>query len=293
MSGIYRQLTTLLLIIWTNSAIFAGTVVPVEKFWFGLHFGGRIIQRDSMHNTAHPDFLNYLYQAEKGPDYGFISLQFRLAPNPRLEFDVTAVMLSNLAPNQLDFGTRIQLDSINSFISWGINNSLSVYPQYLEEFNRFHQIRDTGYTADLNSNFRQRTIFDICLATGPYISFRNKYLQSALKLNAGICGFIPFNELILQKKTDGNLMREINYTTKYSPALFFNTEAEICFKIFSSDRMEAGMVIKASHLIAKRSVNFTQTTATWTAENTIIENIKPPKQSYSKTEFQGGIYITF
>lgn len=264
-----------------------------EKFYIGLQFGGRTIQRDSLKNTGNLDFMNYLYQADNGPDYGYAGINFRFTPVPGWEFSATTILLSDLIPGQLNFDIRHTLDSISPHLEWGLMGSVFASPQYLEEFNQYHLIADTGYTADLNTNFRQITLYDLGLAAGPFIVFQYRGFHGQFSIRGGFSGFAPFKESISQKKTAANLRREIRYETDYSPTIFIYPEAEAGIDLINSGQTHIGVLLRAGGLFSKRSINYTRTTMTWTAENSIIGKILPEKKLYSRMEIEGGLYIRF
>ncbi len=264
-----------------------------EKFCFNLNFGGRYINRDSLANAEDLDFMNYLYKQEKSAEYGFISLNFRMSPAEKIEFSATAVLLSDLSPNQLNIDVRYKPVIHDKPVNWGLIGSFFIYPQYLENFNSFHIQSDTGFTADLNPNFRQISIYDLGIAAGPTMNYQYKRFFTEISFRTGICGFIPFSERISQKKTDANLIREIHYETSYSPAVFFMPEAEAGLRLNSGHRANIGIMMKAGGIWSKRTINYTRTIYTWTSENEIVSDISPENRWYSKIEIQGGFYIEF
>ncbi|MHC1775205.1 MAG: hypothetical protein AB9834_07275 [Lentimicrobium sp.] len=264
-----------------------------EKFCFSLNFGGRYINRDSLANSNDLDFMNYLYKQDNAAEYGYISLNFSMAPSEKIEFSATAVLLSDLSPNQFNLDIRYKPVIKYNHIGWGLIGSFIIYPQYLENFNSFHILSDTGFTADLNPNFRQISIYDLGIAAGPTMNYQYRRFFAEISFRTGISGFISFNERISQKKTDANLIREIHYETSYSPAVFFMPEAELGYKITSGGRLNFGINLKTGGMWSKRAINYTRTTYNWTPENVTISDVHPDETWYSKTEIQGGFYITF
>ncbi len=284
---------TILLITFSSLALSAQNQFKEEKFFLSLQFGGRNIHRDSLANTANIDFMNYLYRQSGAPEYGILALDFRLTPRPGLQVGIQTVFLSDLNPNQLNLNIKYEADSLKQGILWGLKGAFFAYPQYLNEFNQYHKIQDTGFTADLNTNYRQISVYDLGFAAGPYLSIAYKRLHGEIGINLGVSGFLPFNETIAQKKTEANLRREINYKTTYSAALFLNPEMEFCYDLNNSTRRKVGIMISAGSLLSQRSINYTRNTDTWTNDNTVTEKVKPGKILYSKTEIKGGFYISF
>jgi len=286
-------LAALILITVSPAELSAQKQFQKENFFFSLQFGGRNIQRDSLANTGNIDFMNYLYRQTGAPEYGILAVDFRLTPKPGLQVGIQTVFLSDLSPNQLNLSVKYETDSLRTGIVWGLKGAFFAYPQYLNEFNRYHKIQDSGFTADLNTNYRQISIYDLGFAAGPYLSITHNRLHGEIGINLGVSGFLPFNETITQKQTEANLRREIHYKTEYSPAFFVNPEMEFCMDLNKSERTKIGLMISAGSLFSKRSINYTCNTATWTDDNAVIEKVKPGKILYSKTEIKGGFYISF
>jgi hypothetical protein len=264
-----------------------------EKFLFSFNFGGRYINRDSLANTEDLDFMNYLYRQENSAEYGLLSLNFRMAPTEKFEVSATAVLLSDLRPRQLNLDIRYNMSEKDKLPGWGLIGSFFIYPQYLENYNSYHILRDTGFTADLNPNFRQISIFDLGIAIGPSINYHYRRFHTEISFRTGISGFVSFDETISQKKTEANLRREYLYETRFSPAVFFMPEAEVGFDIISSGRTNFGIMLRAGGMWSKRAINYTRTTYTWTSDNSISNDIKPDNEWYRRTEIQGGFYIAF
>lgn len=276
-----------------ESLVIAQTPEKRETFYFSIGFGGRYINRDSLPDSGDLDFMNYLYRQDTGAEYGLLSLNFRMAPSEKFEFSATAVLLSDLIPNQLNIDVRYKPVPNDKPMTWGMIGSFFIYPQYLENYNSFHLLHDTGFIADLDPNFRQISIYDIGIALGPSLNFSKGRFHGEINLGVGISGFLPFNEHISQKKTDANLRREYHYETHYSPALFFRPGAEAGFRLISFGKASAGITISAGGMWSKRSISYKRTAYIWTTENAITQEIKSEKQWYSKLEIEGGFYLAF
>lgn len=295
MAGIRCHLFGLLMLLQSSFAFWsnAQSSEMVEKFRFSITAGGRYINRDSMPDAGNLDFMNYLYGQNFGADYGLLSLNFRMAPTEKIEFSATAVLLSDLIPNQLNIDVRYKPVLNNKPVTWGMIGSFFIYPQYLENYNSFHLFRDTGFIADLDPNFRQISVYDIGIALGPTLNFSKGRFHGEINFSLGISGFVPFDERISQKKKDANLRREYHYETHYSPALFFRPEAEAGIRLMSFGKTSGGIIIKAGGMWSERSINYKRTTYTWTTEDAITNEIKIEKQWYRKFEIEGGFYLAF
>lgn len=275
------------------SSLVAQNKVTNEQFRVDLQFGIRNIQRDRLPNGADIDFMNYLYDDIDYSDYQFIDIGFTLEPSDNWAFSVGLKMLSDMQTGQLSMSARYSGDGPKASLRWGIGSSFNAYPQYLEAFNNFHILMDTGFIADLNPNFRQITLYDLSLDIMPFLVYNHKRAHGIISTGVGLNSFVPFQELITQKKTNSNLRREIRYETHFSPSVFSRSEIEAGFDLFKGRRRSFGITLKAGLLLSNRRIPYSRTTVTWIEEQTITEEVKPDKKLYTKSDLCWGIYLKF
>lgn len=264
-----------------------------EELRLDIQFGGRFIQRPDQSPGSDIDFMNYLRDDFGKNSYGVLGFGFMLAPNDRWSFYTGFSMLSDMLPNHMRVTVKHKVDSLNRNWNWGIGSSLYTYPQYLNQFNQFHIQTDTGIIADLNSNYRQRTLFDIGFSVMPWFSYSYQRFQATLSTGFGINFFVPFNEQIAQKKPNSNYRREIKYETIAAPALTSHSEAEVTYNLLFNKHVSLGLIAKAEFLVARRTIPYSRTILTWTADNPLNETVKPKKIIYTKTDFSAGLYLKF
>ncbi len=275
------------------SPLLAQTKAEKEHFRIDMQFGNRNIYRDSLPNGADIDFMNYLFNDKEYSDYQFLELGFTLATSDTWSFKAGFKMLSDMQPSHFSITARYYADSLNASFQWGITSSFSIYPQYLDAFNRFHILADTGFTADLNTNFRQRTLNDMGLDISPFLSYNHKRFHCILTTGIGVYSFMPFQELVTQKKTNANLRREIRYETSFSPSISSLSEIEAGFDLITGQKRTFGISLKAGILLLKRNIPYNRTTYTWTETDVITVKVNPDKKLYTKSDLSWGIYLRF
>jgi len=275
------------------SPLLAQTKNEKEHFRIDLQFGNRNIYRDSLPNGTDIDFMNYLHKDREYSDYQFLDFGLTIAPSETWSFKAGFKMLSDMQPSHFSLTARYYADSLNACFIWGITSTFSIYPQYLDAFNRFHILTDTGFTADLNTNFRQRTLNDMGLDLMPFLSFNHKRFHGLLTTGIGVYSFMPFQELITQKKTSANLRREIRYETRFSPSISSLSEIEAGFDLIKGRKRSFGLTLKAGLLLSNRRIPYSRTTVTWVEEQTISEKVNPDKKLYTKSDLSWGIYLKF
>ncbi|PKP50050.1 MAG: hypothetical protein CVT94_02915 [Bacteroidetes bacterium HGW-Bacteroidetes-11] len=286
---------TCLLFLFANSIEKASAQVKPQKevIRLDIQFGGRFIQRANQPIGSDIDFMNYLRNDMGENSYGVLSFGFMLAPNDKWSFNTGFSMLSDMLPNHMRIVVKRKVDSLNQHWNWGIGTILYSYPQYLNQFNQYHFQTDTGIIADLNSNYRQRTLFDIGISAMPWFTYSYRRVQATLSSGIGINSFVPFNEQIAQKKQNSNFRREIRYETSMKPALTSHSEAEITYNLLFNKQVSLGLIAKAELLVARRTIPYTRTIYTWTSDKPLSENVKPKKKIYTKTDFSAGLFLKF
>lgn len=272
---------------------YAQTSPAKETMRLDLHFGGRIIHRTPGEMGENIDFLDYSFGGKSNSYYGVLSIGFTLSPNENWSFDTKINLLSDLVPNQMQTQVTHRIRTINPDIDWGIKARVYLYPQYLDNFNQFHILKDIGLIADLNHNDRQRTVYDLGISAMPYLKHRGQRFQTTLASGIGLNSFVPFREVFTQKKPDANLRREIRYQTRYKAALTSHTEAEVTYNFLRKGRNSFGLLLRAELLLSFRNLPYERTVFTWTEDNITVDKINPKNRFYSKGEIYGGLFFKF
>ncbi|MBW6489663.1 MAG: hypothetical protein K0B15_00580 [Lentimicrobium sp.] len=286
------MMLTLFLFLVFGEQLNAQNKTRTESFRLDTQFGGRVIHRAMQPTGADIDFMNYLNDGNDGY-YGVMNFGLTFAPDSIWTFGADMSMLSDMLPNHLRIDVMRRINIISPQWDWGLKAIIYAYPQYLNEFNRFHKETDSGIVADLNTNYRQITLFDLGISAMPYASYTNKRFQAIMGSGIGFSSFEQFNERILQKKQGGNLRREIRYETLYSPAITSHSEAEATYDFLHDRRVSLGIIAKAELLMTFRDISYKRTIFTWTDDNYVENEIHPDKKFYAKSEFSMGLYFRF
>jgi hypothetical protein len=290
-SSIYFSLALLFAVGLNDS--FAQKASPRETMQFDLQFGGSVIHRATQANNPDIDFLNYLHGGTGNSKYGVMSFGFSLSPNEKWTFATGFSMLSDLLPNQMQVKAIRNIDSLNPRWDWGVEAQLYLYSQYIDEFNQFHIQSDTGLIGDLSSNYRQRTLYDLGMSALPFLKYNGRRMHVILATGLGLNSFLPFNEVIAQKKPVANFRREIRYETFYKPTLTSHTEVEGTFELYKNGPTSLGIILKATLLMGYRHLPYERTILTWTEDNRNTMNIHPKNRFYSKSDISGGMFLKF
>ncbi len=260
----------------------------IEKKQASLWFGIRDITRDSLANSGDLDFLNYLHSSDEMAEYQYLGLSAHLWFRGNWEADLKVAMYDDFAPTSLNIKAiwmpRKYLGFTAGFYS---------YPQLMNEFNMFHRLSDEGWFGDTDTNFRQRRIHETGIMAGVVMPVNHRFIHLTLYLNGGISTLSKFSEKVTQKMINGNMRREIRYSTKNSPDFFFFPEAELGLDCFRIGNSTLGVRGHASWFTVKRSVDYNRTTWEWTYDNPLQEEVDNPAHRFTKFEIDAGIYITW
>lgn len=286
-----------LLLLIFHSLIFIGQLKAQnnsrpESFRLDAQFGGRVIHRSMQAMGDDIDFMNYLNDGNDGY-YGVMSFGLTFSPDDKWTFGAGLSMLSDMLPNHMRIEVRRHINNLNPQWSWGLKAIVYAYPQYMNEFNQFHIQNDTGIIADLNTNYRQRTLFDLGISAMPYLSYMNDRFQATMGSGIGFNSFKQFHEIILQKKENGNLRREIRYETLPSPAITSHSEAEAIYAFLKDRSLSFGVIAKTEFLMTFRNISYKRTIFTWTDDNFVENEIHPDRKFYAKFDFSLGLYLRF
>ncbi len=267
--------------------------VRQEQMEIYLHYACRETYRSMQLQEGDIDFLNYLdYKADTGCT-GVVHVSFNLSPSEKWTFTADLGMMSDMRFSQMNISASRIVNNTGRYTSWGLSAGISAYPVYLNEFNEYHLLRDTGLMADLDANYRQETLYDPGLDLMPFLL----YTKNRLSLKAGtglrISSFMPFNLLIRQKKDGGNFRREIRYETLYKPALTSISTLHATLMLSDKPGLSVGLQAGAQLLFGMRSIPYERTILTWTAGNRVTDKITPGSKPFTVTEVSAGIVIRF
>ena len=260
----------------------------IEKKQVSLWFGVRNITRDSLANSSDLDFLNYLYSSDDMSEYQYLGFSAHLWFRGNWEADLKVAMYDDFAPTSLNL-KAIWMPTRHLGITAGFYS----YPQLMNEFNMFHRLSDEGFYGDTDSNFRQRCVHETGVMAGVTVPVSYRFIHFTIYMNGGISTLSKFSEKVTQKMINGNMKREIMYSTKSSPALFFFPEAELGLDCFRIGKTTLGIRGHASWYAVKRSVGYKRTTWEWTYDKPLYEEVDNPAHRFSKVEFDAGLYLAW
>jgi len=287
--------TLLILLTWI-----AGSAPPAsaqsarrEQMEIHLHYACRETHRSSQPPGDNIDFLNYLnYKADTGCT-GIVRFGFTWSPSEKWTFMADLGMMSDMRFSQMNIGASRIIGKVGNNTSWGLSAGISAYPVYLNEFNEYHLLKDTGLVADLDANYRQQILYDPGLELMPFLLYKKGKFSLRAGTGLRISTFLPFNLLIMQKKEGGNFRREIRYETLFKPALSSFSALKATLMLTDKPGLSVGLQASAQLLFGMRTIPYKRSVLTWTADNRITDEIKPGSKPFTVTEVSGGIVFRF
>ena len=254
-----------------------------------LFLGSQTVNCDKFMTSSDLDFLNYVdsegYSGLLG-NYMFIGIMYQIEFKDKVEAKVTVGMHSDLAPVKLNFSSSY---FFNRTIGFGA--SFFGYPQNINDFNLHHWNNDVGLI-DLNTNTRQRKIYNLGLAIGPDLRFRSSIFSFNIKLHSGVRWLKSFTEGFFQKQINGNYIRATNYITHNSPTFYFFPQVEIEIKLFKIGQTTIGIMGKASREWSYREINYTKNVSEW-VNAPYSRTVTFPGHKYIKYDYDVGLNFSW
>ncbi len=278
------------LIVLLMAILLSQGVVAQDKF-IAVHklaiLGGvRDTKIDSFPNAQNVDFMNYIYGSLNSFDYGYIGFEGQFRIKSKWAADIKVAMYDDFAPDNLDIS--VQYFPVRSI---GISLGLYTHSQLMNDFTMFHRTTGTGLYGDLETNFRQRKLFDRGMQVGVLFARDFGAFHPSLKINGGISSFKPFAETVLQKEINGNFLSRIDYETKNTWNPFIFPELRFDIDCLNINNYKIGVQFQASLFYSQKAINYEQTTYMWTLENPLTEKVDSPTHSYRKFDMDMGIYM--
>lgn len=274
-----------ILLLALSYATYAKAQLAIEKS-FEVLFGVQGVSCDSFADGENIDFLNYIDAEGFSGNYSYLGFAGSVNLGKRFSGNFLVGMYSDLSPVNYNISA-----SYFPFNSFGIGTSFFGYPQYINEYNQFHWNNDIGMYADLDNNYRQRRMYNLGLAVGPEVRYKTQGFSLNLRLHGGIRWNRIFEDAILQKKINGNLVRIIIYETTSSPNPYLFPELEIGIKLFKVSETNVGFRTRIAAEFSDRTLNYSRTIAEWTIENQTTNFLESPAHIYRKIECDFGFYF--
>jgi hypothetical protein len=258
----------------------------INNYAISMFFGVRDTKVDSFPNTQNVDFMNYLYDSHEGSDYQYIGFSGHFWFKNHWESDIKVAMYDDFVPDNLDITAQY-------FFLKNIAASFGLYTHsaLMNDFTMFHKTTGEGLYGDLETNFRQRKLFDRGLQCGVLLKQVYGKFHASLKLSGGVSSFKPFSEVVLQKQIDGNFVWQIDYQTENTWNFFFFPDLRLNLDCFTMKKSKLGIQLQANYFYSEKSIDYTQTTYDWTIVNSTVQQVDSPKHSYRKFDLDFGLYL--
>lgn len=260
----------------------------IEACQFGLWFGFRDLQIDSLPNAQNLDFINYMSYNDYFPvGYPYLGFSVQLQIKNNWQVDAKVFTTDDIIPTSFNL-------SVQHYFSkyMGFNLGFYTYPLLTSDYERYHNIEDTDFYP-VPSGSRQHNIYDAGIIGGPVFSVSRKVFFANLKLNIGYSGFVPFKEEFFREKINSNFQRIVKYETHYNMGFFFFPEIKAGLNLFSRNNITIGLQLQADAFFSKRNLKYTRTTYNWTMNDPVVEKISNPKHQYNLFDWDFGIFLRF
>lgn len=161
----------------------------------------------------------------------------------------------------------------------------------MSDFDAWYRNKNENFYENIPGNYAQIRVFESGITTGVYFDQSLGFINLRLDINGGISTLSNFNIEFDRKEKESNFKQKIIYDVGYSPSFFFFPELTAQFDVLHLKYNTFGIQAKANWMYLSRSINYTQTTFTWTYENKMKEEIINPAHSFTKLEIDLGIFL--
>jgi len=260
------------------------TFIKNQEFSFTM--GVSAIDIEKLTPSAELDFVNYFDTYPENPDYVLVKLGYKFDYGRKMAADIKLVMMDDFLPDNFDVSTHYYIVP-----RFGIGVGSMLHKDYISFFEQF-QIESYPDYILLDQNGKQFTAYDLSFYVSPAFNpFKKDAFQLLFKCDIGLSSFMKEEAVFYHKKNLSNERMHFHYRTLKTFQPYVQPKAELKVKAFDVNKVSVGFIVNSSYYFSKRSIDYKRTIRTWTAENSVVALIKPPKHRYSRFEVNGGMFL--
>ncbi len=257
-----------------------------QEFSFSVGIAELDIEKFSPNKNL--DFINYVDFDPEYLDFIIMKLGYRFDFFSKMSADIKLIMMDDIIPDNYDISVDYFL---KPWIGIGAGSTLNkIWITYFEEY----QIQALPDYYLMDYNVQQFTAYDLGFYLSPILKpIDNGVFKLLIKCDLGISSFMKEEATFYHKKKLSNERLQYHYETKADYQPYIQPRLDMRLKAFRIKETSFGILLNSSYYYSKRSINYIRTIQAWTSENKIKEQIEPPKHSYSRFEFNMGIFVSW
>ena len=268
-----------------NIGLFAqNSVLKNQAFLLSIGFAELGIEKFSPNENL--DFINYVDTDPEYTDFVILKLGYEFDFLSKMSADINLIMMDDIIPDNYDISVYY---FVRPWIGVGIGSMLNKnWITYFEEYQT--QALTNYYLVDYN--VKQFTVYDLGFYLAPTLKpIDNDIFKLQITCDLGISSFMREETAFYHKKILSNERLQYHYKTNADYQPYIQPKIDLRLKAFKIKDTSIGFLLNSNYYCSNKSINYSRTIQTWTSENKITEHIKPSKHSYSRFEFNMGIFL--
>ena len=260
------------------------SVLKNQEFSFTIGIGELEIEKFPTNENL--DFINYVDSDPEYTDFVILKLGYKFDFLSKMSADIKLIMMDDIIPDNYDISVYY---FGRPWIGLGIGSMLNKnWIAYFEEY----QIQTLPDYYLVDYNVKQFTVYDLGFYLAPTLKpIDNDIFTLQITCDLGISSFMSEETAFYHKKKLSNERLQYHYKTNADYQPYIQPKIDIRLKAFKIKDTSIGFLLNLNYYYLNRSMNYSRTIQTWTAENKITEQIEPAKHSYSRFEFNMGIFL--
>lgn len=260
------------------------SVLKNQEFFFTIGFSE--FETEKFLPNENLDFINYVDFDTGYTDYIILKLGYKFDFLSKMSADIKLIMMDDIIPDNYDISVSY---FVRPWIGVGVGSMLN--KNWITYFEEYHiQILNDYYL--LNNNVKQFTAYDLGFYLAPTLKpIDNDIFKFQITCDLGISSFMREDATFFYKKKFSNERLQYHYKTNNNYQPYIQPKIDIRLKAFKIKDASIGFLLNSNYYYSNKSINYFRTIQTWTSENKITEQIKPPKHNYSRFEFNMGMFL--
>jgi len=253
---------------------------------FSFSIGIAEVDMEEFQPNDHLDFINYFDFDNDNTNFILLKLGYKFDFLSKMSADIKLVMMDDIIPDNYDIAVHYY---VRPWLGIGVGSMLN--KNWITSFEEY-QINSLPNYYLMDYNVQQFTIYDLGFYLTPILKpFDNEIFKLQLACDLGMSAFMKEEAVFYHKKKLSNEKLAYFYETKTTFQPYIQPKIDIRLKAFKIKEATFGFLLNANYFYSKRSINYVRTIQAWTWDNKQVEKIKPSKHTYSRYEFNLGMFL--
>lgn len=255
-----------------------------HEFFFSIGFSE--IEVDKYPQNENLDFLNYLDNDSEFPDYILVKFGYRFDFLSKMKADIRIIMMDEIVPDNYDISVKYV---VSPWLGIGVGSILN--KNYISNFENYHIEAFENYHL-LDYNMKQFEAYELGFYLTPIVKpIVNDIVEFQIALDLGVASFLNQEAFFAQKKKFSNEKMIYKYSTEINFQPYIQPKFDLRIKTLKIKNTTVGLFLNSTYSYSERNIKYTRSIQRWTLDNIQLDNIAPPKHSFSRWEMNLGIFF--